>query len=195
MLRVGSSDTHHSQARVTAFMQKPGVSQATATIQYLPPGSTPSAIRGHPASVRTRETQGADSVGRKVLNYRDAELLMHYFDHVFPLQFRFHSRELNQGNRGWLLWLLVKTGPLYHAALSLSALHQFTLRSDDQGEKYAELHEYHTNALRDLQSFLKEHQGSDYMDERSRHIEVLACGVSMISFEVRASFSIKCTHF
>jgi len=112
---------------------------------------------------------------------------MYYFDFVFPLQFRFHTRDLNRGGRGWLLWLLVKTGPLYHAALSLSALHQFVLRFHDQGDKYAELHEYHTHALRDLQLFLQRSQVSGGVDERSRQIEILACGVSLISFEVAIS--------
>lgn len=148
----------------------------------------------------------------KALPYRDAELLMHYFDHVFPLQFRFHYRAppdhaqrsgVRSGgsntSRGWLLWLLiVKTGPLYHATLSLSALHQFTLysrspsRDAAHGEKYDELYRYHTSALRDLQLFLSQSRenriqtwANEDGNQLRRQIEVLACGVSLISFEVR----------
>lgn len=123
-------------------------------------------------------------LGRNVFEYRDAELLMHYFDYVFPLQFRFLAQDLDKGGRGWLLWLLVKTGPLYQAALSLAALHQYTLRYRDQSEKYVELHSYHSKALRDLQLFLQENQATNTVGETSRQMEVLACGVSLISFEV-----------
>lgn len=124
-------------------------------------------------------------LGRNVFEYRDAELLMHYFDYVFALQFRFLVQDLDKGGRGWLLWLLVKTGPLYQAALSLAALHQYTLRYRDQSEKYVELHNYHSKALRDLQLFLQENQATNSVAETARHMEVLACGVSLISFEVR----------
>lgn len=127
-------------------------------------------------------------LGRNVFEYRDAELLMHYFDYVFPLQFRFQTQDLDKGGRGWLLWLLVKTGPLYQAALSLAALHQYTLRYRDQSEKYVELHNYHSKALRDLQLFLQENRATNSASETTRQMEVLACGVSLISFEVRFAF-------
>ena len=131
------------------------------------------------------------SADRNVFDYRNAELLMHYFDYVFPLQFRFYTQGLEQGGRGWLLWLLMKAGPLYHAALSLAALHQYTLRYHDQTAKYAELNDYHSKALKDLQLFLQENQGANGLRETSKQIEVLACGVSLISFEVRNTFCNK----
>ncbi|KAK5053347.1 hypothetical protein LTR84_002321 [Exophiala bonariae] len=130
------------------------------------------------------QAQNSVPLGRNVFEYRDAELLMHYFDYVFPLQFRFLAQDLDKGGRGWLLWLLVKTGPLYQAALSLAALHQYTLRYRDQSEKYVELHSYHSKALRDLQLFLQENQATNTIGETTRQMEVLACGVSLISFEL-----------
>ncbi|KAH8690698.1 fungal-specific transcription factor domain-containing protein [Talaromyces proteolyticus] len=121
-------------------------------------------------------------ISDKITSYREAELLMHYMDYVFPLQFRFHTPDVS--GRGWLMWLLVKTGPLYHAALSLSALHQSIYFSNVFGNTYAELSVYHAKALRDLQQFLHHLQISEDGDEKSRQIEVMACGVSLISFEL-----------
>jgi hypothetical protein len=147
-----------------------------------------SSLQPPPPQTITSATPQARNIvplGRNVFEYRDAELLMHYFDYVFPLQFRFQAQDLDKGGRGWLLWLLVKTGPLYQAALSLAALHQYTLRYRDQSEKYVELHNYHSKALRDLQLFLQENQATNSSSETTRQMEVLACGVSLISFEVR----------
>ncbi|KIX05433.1 uncharacterized protein Z518_06305 [Rhinocladiella mackenziei CBS 650.93] len=173
------------QSTVSVSRQRPNLPGAPASTpdiitQLTPLSDTPTSLARFP----NEQAQTSELVGRRVTNYRDAELVMHYFDHVFPLQFRFHTQDLNGGGRGWLLWLLVKSGPLYHATLSLSALHQFTLRFHNQGDKYAELKEYHTTALRDLQLFLQHTQESGGLDERSRQIEVLACGVSLISFEL-----------
>lgn len=107
---------------------------------------------------------------------------MHYMDAVFPLQFRFHVPDAK--GRGWLLWLLVQSGPLYHAALSLSALHQSIRMSGEFINSYAELAGYHAQALTDLRQFLQQIQENNDTDEKSRKIEVLSCGVSLISFEV-----------
>ncbi|KIX07454.1 uncharacterized protein Z518_02107 [Rhinocladiella mackenziei CBS 650.93] len=111
-------------------------------------------LREDPTCTQSRVTveSSESALGPKTLSYRDAELLMHYVDHVFPRQFRFHTQDINRwGGRGWLLWLLTKTGHLCHAALSLSALHQCILHFHSHGHK---------------------------------QIEVLACGVSLISFEL-----------
>lgn len=137
------------------------------------------------ASAHIDEAKSIDettSMPERITSYRKAELLMHYMDYVFPLQFRFHTPDVN--GRGWLLWLLVKTGPLYHAALSLSALHQSIYFPNVFGNAYAELAGYHAKALRDLQEFLQHLRINDDRDEKSRLIEVMSCGVSLISFEV-----------
>jgi hypothetical protein len=46
--------------------------------------------------------------------------MMHYLDHVFPLQYPTHGPD----RRGWLLSLLLQAPPPYHASLALSAHHQ-----------------------------------------------------------------------
>lgn len=122
-------------------------------------------------------------ISDRLSSYREAELTMHYMDAVFPLQFRFHVPDAR--GRGWLLWLLVQSRPLYHASLSLSALHQSICMSVQFRNSYAELARYHAQALKDLRQFLQRIQESGHTGEMSRKIEILSCGVSLISFEVR----------
>lgn len=116
---------------------------------------------------------------------REDDLLMHYLDVVFALQFRFH-----QGSRGWLLWLLRQTRPLYHAALSLGALHQYSMLSQTERlERMTELNEFnehHARAIQELQKFLQTeyHAPKAANRGRRRNLHVLACGVQLISFEL-----------
>jgi hypothetical protein len=86
-------------------------------------------------------TESPSVVPERLTSYREAELIMHYMDAVFPLQFRFYIPEAR--GRGWLLWLLVQSRPLYHAALSLSALHQSIYMPIQFKSSYAELAGYH----------------------------------------------------
>ncbi|KAG9518811.1 hypothetical protein KCU93_g8312, partial [Aureobasidium melanogenum] len=124
--------------------------------------------------------------------HREAELLMHYLDHVFALQFRFYSPSIQNGGRGWLLWLLTETKPLYHAALSLGALHQHSLLARNaRGHHYHdtlnELNEHHNRALQELQIFLQssyEVSAGAQPSGRKRRLQILACGVQFISFEL-----------
>ncbi|RVX70936.1 hypothetical protein B0A52_06093 [Exophiala mesophila] len=179
MVITSSSSDHAAAAAAAAITTTITTTMNIPAAEEDAPESTAVSLC-HQHSVPNKANQEA-----KGLDYQDAELLMHYFDHVFPLQFRFYQRAGRAVNRGWLLWLLVRTGPLYHAALSLSALHQFTLRYHGQSDKLDELNEYHSKAIRDLQSFLRANQDNNAAsDHRSRSIEVLACGVSLISFEL-----------
>lgn len=131
----------------------------------------------------------------RILHHRETELLMHYLDHVFHLQFRFHSPSVRTGGRGWLLWLLIRTGPLYHAALSLSALHQHVIlhrkeNADSSGTwnrlspTLHELNEYHGRTLQELQICLQTSQMDTDHPDLGRQVEILACGVQLISFQV-----------
>ncbi|KAG9660134.1 hypothetical protein KCU95_g10316, partial [Aureobasidium melanogenum] len=123
--------------------------------------------------------------------HREAELLMHYLDHVFALQFRFYSPSIQNGGRGWLLWLLTETKPLYHAALSLGALHQHSLlartaRGLHYHDTLKELNEHHNRALQELQIFLQSSYevSAGAQPGRKRRLQILACGVQFISFEL-----------
>lgn len=54
----------------------------------------------------------------------DSVLLMHFLDNVFPLQYPMYKSGILEGGRGWLLTLLLRVKPLYHAALALRAYHR-----------------------------------------------------------------------
>ena len=49
---------------------------------------------------------------------------MHFLDNVFPLQYPMYKPGTLEGVRGWLLALVLRTKPLYHAALAVSAYHR-----------------------------------------------------------------------
>ena len=49
---------------------------------------------------------------------------MHFLDKVFPLQYPMYNPGIQEGGRGWLLALLLRTKPLFYAVLALSAYHR-----------------------------------------------------------------------
>lgn len=113
-----------------------------------------------------------------------ASLLMHYFDQVFAWQFPYFRSTSRLGNRGWLLYLLMKRGPLYHAVLSLSSLHQSAiLGSEEEYQQKERALEYHSRALREFCRFMGEEPGK-LLDDNARLAEFLACSLILISCEV-----------
>jgi len=122
----------------------------------------------------------------------EANLMMHYLDNVFYIQFRFFTPSIEIGGRGWLLSLLNRTKPLYHAAVSLSAFHQQSIISR-QGADQAQmdyLHQlelHHNLTLEELQLFIHAHTESTSLGGGfSSKVQILACMVQLISFEVRS---------
>ncbi|KAK0761969.1 hypothetical protein N5P37_004769 [Trichoderma harzianum] len=118
------------------------------------------------------------------IDSHDASLLMHYLDQVFSWQFPYHSYASRSGNRGWLLSLLIQQGPLYHAILSLSSLHQSVLLGRE--EEYCQqciAFDRHSRALRELCAFMscKEEQ---LFNDAAQMTEFLASGIMLITFEV-----------
>ncbi|CRK26542.1 hypothetical protein BN1708_014550 [Verticillium longisporum] len=117
-------------------------------------------------------------------SYEESELLMYYLDRIFPMQYTHYSNR--KWGRGWLFWLLNKNGPLYKAALSLAALHKHSLMCavNEDLRHNDVLLEYHTSALRGLQDFIGQPQGDAISKDDEDFIEVIACGLALISFEV-----------
>ncbi|KAK4076575.1 transcriptional regulator family: Fungal Specific TF [Trichoderma aggressivum f. europaeum] len=118
------------------------------------------------------------------IDSHDAILLMHYLDQVFTWQFPYHSYASRSGNRGWLLSLLIQQGPLYHAILSLSSLHQSVLLGRE--EEYCQqciAFDRHSRALRELCAFMscKEEQ---LFNDAAQMTEFLSSGIMLITFEV-----------
>jgi hypothetical protein len=181
-------------------------------IPRWPPGRPENAIgdNGSPVlqlptpSTSVLDQEGAsESRSPPILCEAEAELLMHYLDHVFPLQFPFYKHSATKGGRGWLLSLLMQLKPLYHAALSVSSYHMHF-------EEYAHQYELYFGGIEDvrelpacprLESQLTEHiltlsnmstlvnRLDDLKRSRSQlplreYIELIACMATLISLEV-----------
>lgn len=88
----------------------------------------------------------------------EESLFMHYLDHVFPLQFRFYTPSICDGGRGWLFSILIRTKPLYHAALTLAAYHKQATscpaRAKTESCTLDELLRHHVLAVRELRHYL-----------------------------------------
>ncbi|KAH8677363.1 fungal-specific transcription factor domain-containing protein [Xylariales sp. PMI_506] len=54
----------------------------------------------------------------------DSTLIMHFLDHVFPMLFPMYKPGIAEGGRGWLLAFVLRSRPLQHAILALSAHHR-----------------------------------------------------------------------
>ena len=121
-----------------------------------------------------------------------ANLLMHYLDVVFPSQFPFYNPPASEGGRGWLLLIILRTRPLYHAALSMAAYHQKTqncelvkLQTLDH-LALDKLLSHHSLAIRELREHLEFFRQAECSESLQGNIEVLGCIVLLISLEVRS---------
>jgi hypothetical protein len=116
---------------------------------------------------------------------REPGLIMHFFDHVFPLQYPGYRPLAEEGGRGWYLSLMLSDRTLYHAVLCLSAYHrEMTMRQKNAN--------YHDIDLRDLEMHntlsFKVLQGQLQHDAKSmglkQRIGMLAGIVQMMFFQV-----------
>ncbi|KAH8805463.1 fungal-specific transcription factor domain-containing protein [Xylogone sp. PMI_703] len=114
------------------------------------------------------------------LSYKESSLLMYYLDHVFPMQYPYYRK--GTWDRGWLLWLLSKNGPLYRTSIGLAALHRCSLTGEKK-EHGLEL-QHHTRALRELQNFIGHFDTDKIRDDNDTLAEIVSCSVALISFEV-----------
>ncbi|UNI16511.1 hypothetical protein JDV02_002939 [Purpureocillium takamizusanense] len=122
-------------------------------------------------------------------SFREAQLLIHYLDYIFPMQYPYYRDDPALGGRGWLFWLLMKRGPLHQAVLTLAALHHhvefaYAPEDGDLGDRDSELLGYHTNALQRLRQAISECDAERFAENREQLIEFLACGSALISFEL-----------
>ncbi|KAF5683781.1 C6 zink-finger PRO1A [Fusarium circinatum] len=131
-----------------------------------------------PRSLQSRVLSGQSFA--EPLHFDEASLLMHYLDHVFPYQYPFFDK--SRLSRGWLLWLFSKNGPLYRASMGLAALHQRSLLGETDNH-HLEL-EFHTKAVGQLQDFLSSIDINELHPENETLVEIITCGIALISFEV-----------
>lgn len=136
----------------------------------------------------------ADAKSSGDLSAQEAGLVMYYLDHVFPWQFPYSSSQFRLGQRGWILWLLMRRGPFYDAAMSLAALHRRAKnhKNDDEEEYWQNqrILNHHSRALQRLCDFCQREGGTKLLENKTSLIEFLACGLFLISFEVSSSHSL-----
>ncbi|KAL4950358.1 fungal-specific transcription factor domain-containing protein [Aspergillus filifer] len=81
------------------------------------------------ANKESSQSPSEASDSADILSTEEATLLMHFLDEVFPLQYPAYKPDTMMGGRGWLLHLLLRTKPLYHAVLALSSYHRLIIGS------------------------------------------------------------------
>jgi hypothetical protein len=54
----------------------------------------------------------------------EATLLMHFLDNIFPVMYPMYRPGVLEGGRGWLLPIVLRIKPLYHAALAFGAYYR-----------------------------------------------------------------------
>jgi hypothetical protein len=129
------------------------------------------------------------------LDEREANLLMHYLDHVFPLQFPLYKPSVAKAGRGWLLNVIFRTKPLFYIVLSLGAchiqtsLHLENFNDNKSGSNILEdIERHHTLAVSELRRHIDGLELFSTTGDVARKIEILACMMQLVSFEVSSSF-------
>jgi hypothetical protein len=130
------------------------------------------------------------SLSANNIEENEESLLMHYLDFVFPLQFCFYQVSPSDGGRGWLLSILLRTKPLYYAAITLSEYHRqsVTCQRDPRIKcTLDELLSRHILAIKELRLFV-EGLGTDGGPKKLPElVQLLASMAFLISLEVRSS--------
>lgn len=133
-----------------------------------------------------------------MLPSEDAILLMHFIDNVFPLQYPVYKPSIQEGGRGWVISLLLRTKPLYHACLALASFHR--------GAVVLGIHRGPPNCASNVTVEQEQHLAiclKDFLESVTRveslvgcytcpknNLGLMACIVQLIYFEVRSYFNI-----
>ncbi|KAI8625187.1 fungal-specific transcription factor domain-containing protein [Xylariaceae sp. FL1651] len=110
---ISSPESSHLQGTGTLWSDH-GSSPSGASIVVNGQADTPPAKNSHHLRASTPYSMSA----------QESILLMHFLDNVLSLQYPLYKPDILEGGRGWLLDLLLRTKPLYHAALALSSYHR-----------------------------------------------------------------------
>ncbi|KAH6685822.1 fungal-specific transcription factor domain-containing protein [Plectosphaerella plurivora] len=130
------------------------------------------------------DDMGATATAPDFQTFREAELLMHYLDRIFMIQFPYYTEKGSLTSRGWLFWRLTKKGPLRQAALTLAAFHRQTLSQHGADALERLMLFYHMSSMRELRAVVSRHQVNRSAARHDEWIEFMACGTALISFEV-----------
>lgn len=122
---------------------------------------------------------------------REASLLMHYLDHVFPVHFPFYNPPIAEGGRNWLLASLTSSRSAYYATLGLSELHSQAVHShgkEGKGADYEEQETHYKKACRHLQQDydLDSLTFGKNSSELRKLIQLSVSVLQLMSYEVRS---------
>lgn len=116
---------------------------------------------------------------------REPGLIMHFFDHVFPLQYPGYRPIIEEGGRGWYLSLIFSNRILYHAVLCLGAYHRETtmllMGTTSQKHNAQDLEIHNSLSFKVLQQQLQDDTKSMGLKDR---IGMLAGIIQMMFFQV-----------
>ncbi|KAK1141322.1 hypothetical protein N8T08_009229 [Aspergillus melleus] len=147
-----------------------------------------SALDSSPASQATQDKSIAESIFPS--SATESVLLMHFLDNVFPLQHPMYKPGPFEGGRGWLLALLLRTKPLYHATLAVSSYHRrkmvFNIHHPCQVAGLVEQEKHLEICLKEFQQALKAASLSLQMlsPDKSKGLGIAASVVQLVFFEL-----------
>jgi hypothetical protein len=189
-----NSKRRHRHAEEAGILANP--SPADVFPPYLSPATTslslressspkPLLIDGPPPGLRPENTAA-------YIAQNESVLLMHYLDYVFQCQFRFYQPSLEDGGRGWLLSLLLRTKPLYYAVCSLAAYHRqlkYCLQGGMQRGCFQieALQTQYDVAITELRGYLEVLITSNRERTLTEEVELLCSIVFLVSIEVSCS--------
>ncbi|KAF2814347.1 uncharacterized protein BDZ99DRAFT_437239 [Mytilinidion resinicola] len=163
-----------------------GASQktTTSTEATAPTGSA----REHKEVAEQLLNNGRPSILTEPIEHDQAALLMHFFDHVLPLQFPFYNPSIQEGGRGWLLAIITQTKPLYQVALNLASYHQQSVLAKDSAFSceisLAKLEERHIECIRLLRLHLDKFSCVEEVTTYEEHTQVMVCITFLIGLEL-----------
>ncbi|CZR56550.1 related to C6 zink-finger protein PRO1A [Phialocephala subalpina] len=101
------------------------IDSSTPTASGSSPEHSNGATNGTSPNSATHESDAAAASWLpSTFSSEEAVLLMHFLDNVFPLQYPVYKPSVAEGGRGWIISLLLRTKPLYHASLALATFHR-----------------------------------------------------------------------
>lgn len=123
---------------------------------------------------------------------------MHFIDNVFPLQYPVYKPSIAEGGRGWVISLLLRSKPLYHACLALASFHRgavmLELRRGPCGSAVVIEQEKHLAIC--LKDFRESIEGVSNLiggdNCPKNNLGLMACIVQLIYFEVRSFCWLLC---
>ncbi|CDK29250.1 unnamed protein product [Kuraishia capsulata CBS 1993] len=100
---------------------------------------------------------------------KDAELLLYYLEKVFPLQWQYYK-----GSNYWILPLLSRSKAMFHAVLSIAAVHMASAKTGI--DEYLQMH--HELTLKELRNTISIEKDPE------TNVKSLAAVVMLVSYEL-----------